>query len=177
MKKHKKLIYYIFILLIVLTVIYIYPKKFSKEYSGVMYRLGESAYSEKIRISFEGYLSRRLLKGDKFQGTINIGDKKLTMIKMEFSNKNGAFTKDRADVQHADVQYYVDSLGEYKIYGKMISSDIKEMFSIIVLEPSITGGYTWSTANGVVISAPSNNRIEALDISHKLMKDTFSDVK
>jgi hypothetical protein len=86
LKDHKRLIYCVFILLIILTVVYIYPKKFNKEYSGVIYRLGESAYSEKIKISFEGYLSKRLLKGDKFQGTINIGDKKLTMIKMEFGN-------------------------------------------------------------------------------------------
>jgi hypothetical protein len=150
-------------------VIYIYPKKFIKEYSGVIYRLGDSSYSEKIKISFDGYLSKRLFKGDKYQGTINIGDKKLPMIKMEFSIKDSPFTKDSADVM-----YYDADLGEYKTYGNMISSDIEDMFTIRILEPVISGGSTWSSANGLMVSAPANSRIEALDISNRLMKDVLS---
>ncbi len=94
MKNHKRLVFYTFILLIVLAVIYSYPKKFYKEYNGVIYRLGDSSYSENIKISFDGYLSKRLFKGDKFQGAINIGDKKFVSVFMEFSNRNDAFAKE-----------------------------------------------------------------------------------
>lgn len=77
LRNYKKIIFYIFILLIVLTLIYYSPKKFNKEYNGVIYRLGDSSYSKNIKISFDGYLSKRLFKGDKFQGAIKIGIRSL----------------------------------------------------------------------------------------------------
>ena len=73
--------------------IYYCPKRFNKEYNGVIYRLGDSSYSENIKISFDGYLSKRLFKGDKFQGTINIGDKKFDRAYIEFGNRDDAFVQ------------------------------------------------------------------------------------
>lgn len=166
MKNYKRLIFYIFILLILSTVIYFYPKKFNKEYNGVIYRLGDSSYSENIKISFDGYLSKRLFKGDKFQGTINIGDKKFDKVFMEFSNRGDAL-----------VQYYGESLGEYMVYGNMYSVNIKDRFTINVWEAVNSGGYTWSSNNGLMVSAPANSRSEAVDISNKLMKNILNNVE
>ena len=166
MKNHKRFIFYVLILLIILTVVYSYPKKFNKEYNAVIYRLGDNSYSENIKISFDGYLSKRLFKGDKFQGTINIGNKKFVRVFMEFSNRSDAF-----------VQYYDESLGEYKIYGDMISSNIKERLTISVWEATNNGGSAWSSKNGLVVSAPANNRSEALVISNKLMKNFLNSVE
>jgi hypothetical protein len=166
LKKHKRFIFYILILLIILSVVYFYPKNFNKEYNGVIYKLGDNSYSENIKISFDGYLSKQLFKGDKFQGTINIGNKKFARVFMEFSNRNDAF-----------VQYYDENLGEYKIYGDMVSSNIKDRFIISVWEAANNGGSTWSSKNGLVVSAPANCRSEALDISNKLMKNFLNGVE
>lgn len=166
MKKH---IYYItFILLIVLSVLYFYPRKFNRKYSGVAYRLGDSAYSENIKISFDGYLSKRLFKGDKFQGEINIGDKKLIRIILKFSSSNSPYGEDSA---HID--YYDESLEAYKNYGAIVARNIKDEFTICVLEADKDnkGGSSWSSKNGLMVSAPASSRSEALDISKSILGD------
>lgn len=164
MKNSKKRIFYItFILLIILSVIsvtYFYPRKFNKEYSGVVYRLGDNAYSENIKISFDGYLSKRLFKGDKFQGVIIIGDKKLTKINMHFDSSN-----------IAHIYYYDENSSTDEFYGDIVSSNIKDSFTIRVCEVDNNSGSTWSIENGLMVSAPANSRNEALDISKSILRD------
>lgn len=165
MKSSKKRIFYItFILLIILSVIsaaYFCPRKFNKEYRGVVYRLGDNAYSENIKISFDGYLSKRLFKGDKFQGVIIIGDKKLIKVNMQFDSSD-----------RAHIEYYDESLSMYNDYGDIVSSNIKGRFTICVLEADKNNsGSTWSIENGLMVSAPANSRSEALDISKSILGD------
>lgn len=85
---------------------------------------------------------------------------------MEFSNRDDAF-----------VQYYDESLGEYRVYGNMISRNIKDSFTINVWGAVNSGGNTWSSNNGLMVSGPANNRNEALDISNKLMKSILNNVE
>lgn len=162
MKNNKKLIYYtIFIILLVSSVIYFYPKKLSIEYSGIMYRLGDSNYSENIKVSVNGYLSKGLIKGDKFQGILTIGDKQLSKISIRFDNAG-----------KGDLLYFDENTGDFTSYGQTYSSYMKEGLTISVFEQygQKEGMRRWSSKDGLMISAPANNRNEALDISNKLMK-------
>ncbi len=162
MKDNKKFIYYtIFIILFVSSVIYFYPKKLRLDYNGIIYRLGDSNYSEKIKVSINGYLSKGLIRGDKFQGILIIGDKQLSKINIRF---------DSADKD--DLLYFDENTGDFTSYGQIYSSDIKKGLTISVFEQcgQKEGVRRWSSKDGLIISAPANNRNEALDISNKLMK-------
>ncbi len=163
MKYIKKLIYCIVIILLIASVaFYFYPRDISLQYDGIMYRLGDAKDSQTIKISINGYISKGLFKGDTFDGTISIGDWQLPKIHMRF---------DKFD--RGNVFYFDESLGEYRAYGDMISRDIRKELTITVLEKDKEndGGSSWSSGNGLMISAPASNRKDALEISNRLMKD------
>jgi len=166
MKNHIKIISYaLIILFIIFGIIYFYPRKISGEYNAIMYRLGDSNYSENIKVSINGYLSKGLLKGDNFEGNVTIGDNKLSKINMRFDN-----------FRRGLLSCYVESIGDYTSYGDMYSDKMMKEFTICVLEEDKQrkGGKTWSGTDGLMISAPASNRAEALEISNKLMKDILS---
>ncbi|MPN04255.1 hypothetical protein SDC9_151491 [bioreactor metagenome] len=161
MKYSKKLIFYI-VILFISGVIYFYPREISKDFNGIMYRLGYTNYLENVKVSIQGNISKGLLKGDKFEGAIQIGDKKLTKISMRFD-----------DFGRGNLFYYDESVGDYKSYGDLISNNMKDQFTIIVLEENEekSGSSSWSSKDGLMISVLASSRNEALDISNKLMKD------
>lgn len=164
-KNIKKIIIYAFIVLfIMISIIYFYPRKISREYNGLMYRLGDSDYSESIKISIDGYLSKGIIKGDKFAGMINIGDVQLQKIKMRFDN-----------VGRGVIFYYEESTGMYNSYGDMFTANQLKEFTICVLEDDEqrSGGKSWIEKDGLMISAAADNRVEALEISNRLMRDVL----
>lgn len=160
MKNYKKFVCYIIFIALVTT--YFYPRKVTIEHDGVIYRLGNSNYSEDIKVSINGYISKRVFKGDKFQGFINVGDKRLSKINMTFDNFGRGI-----------LFCYDESIGEFKSYGDLISDNMKEEFTIIVLDENEqkNRGSSWSSEDGLMISAPAKDRNDALNISNKLMKD------
>lgn len=166
MRTNKKTILYtLIILLIIFSTIYFYPRKINREYNAIMYRLGDVNYSENIKVRVNGYISKGLLKGDKYEGIVTIGDIKLSKINMRFDNfKRGLLFS------------YVENKGEYTSYGDMFSNKMMKEFTICILEEDKKrkGGKTWSGIDGLMISAPASNRAEALEISNKLMKEALS---
>lgn len=163
MRNYRKLICFVlFTILIVLVAVYSFPRKIYREYSGVMYRTGDTTYSEKVKVKIDGYLSKGLLKGDKFKGAITIGDKQLTKINMGFDK-----------LHRGSLFYYDENRGDYRLYGDLISSNMEDEFTICVLEENKqkNGSSSWSSKDGLMVSAPANLRNEALDISNTLMED------
>ena len=152
-------------LLIVLFIVYFLPRKLNKVYNGVRYRLGNSEEVEDVELSIDGYLSKGLFKGDKFEGTITIGDEKLSKLDMRF-DKRGTTV----------LFYYDDSSGDYAAYGTIFTNDLKKEFTITILEKDNQEGQKlWSGKDGLMISAPANNREEALALSNKLMDEVLID--
>ncbi len=129
-----------------------------------MYRLGDSNYSENIKMEINGYFSKGLLKGDKFEGYISIGDNELSKINMRFDKFNRGL-----------LFCFDENVGDYTSYGDMFSDQMMKEFTICILEEDkqTKGGKTWSPIEGLMISAPASNRVEAIEISEKLMKDVF----
>lgn len=146
----------VFIILIISGIIYSLPRKFNKEFSGIIYRLGDSENAENINANFEGYLSKGIFRGDKFEGVIEVGDKELSKINLILDVSG----------MGAVLHYYDETTKEYVAYGSIQSDNIKKMFTISIFEK---GG--WTSSDGLMISAPASNRREALEISSRLMKD------
>lgn len=170
MKNRKMLFYIMLTLVIALCIFYFYPKNLNKEYNAIKYRLGDSSDSENIKISIDGYISKRLFRGDRFRGSINIGGKQLKEIDLRFDSTR------RATI------YYMDAGSDsYYTYGTMVSNNMKDSFTILIFEADekekASAGSSWSSKDGLMISAPANNRSEALDISNRLMKGSLNNVE
>lgn len=168
MKKHwKRYIYILALLIVVLFFLFFYPRKLNKVYNGVRYRLGTSEKVEDVELSIDGYLSKGLFKGDKFRGTITIGEKQLSKLDMRFDKRGSTV-----------LFYYDDKTGDYIAYGTIFTNDLKKEFTITVLEKDDQEGQKlWSGKEGLMISAPANNREEALALSNKLMDEVLIDFK
>lgn len=149
------------ILLISFCAIYFYPRSILKEYSGILYKLDDTNYFQDVKISINGNISKSLFKGDQFEGTIYVGDKKLPKIRMRFDASG-----------RANLYYFEESIGEFRAYGDLISKDMKQEFTIIVFKKE-NGGSSWSSKDGYMISAPADSRNEALEISNKLLENTL----
>jgi len=166
MKMYRKIAIITLIIGILLIIgIYFYPKKLNKDYSGVIYRLGDSTYSEEIKLGIHGYYSKGLLKGDHYKGTITIGDKLLEKIDISFDTKGVGL-----------ISYYDKTTGEYISYGNLIATNQMKEFTICVLNDSQQGGKGWSAKHGFMISAPASNRVESLKLTQRLMKNAMPEV-
>lgn len=160
MFKSKKIMWMAGVALLIILCIYsYYPRRIHNEYNGLMYRIGDRNYTENIKIMINGYFSKGFLKGDRFQGTITIGEKLLSKIDMRFD-----------DINRGHLFSYEE--GDYADYGTMFISKRMEKLTIgVYKDHNDKGGKTWSTREGLMISAPALNREEAVQLSNILMKN------
>lgn len=139
------------------------PKLVKIEYQGIYYQLGNPEMTEEIPVVFDGYLTRGLWLEDSFQGMITIGEATLNKVDIRLP-------KDGPSV----ILYYDDATKDYVTYGALYTKDIKKSFTIIVHQyDKETDSDSWSSADGYMISAPAQDRTEALELSNQLMKDVL----
>jgi len=152
----KSFILIVITIAVISAVIYFKPREIDTEYNGIMYRLGDADYSENIKIKISGYLTKGVFKGDKFRGNIIIGGKERSGLLIEF------------DDSHRGLLYYLDRYtGESEVYN-IISENLEKEITLCVLEKNGHGS-SWSEGDGLMISAPADNRKQALEISKRLI--------
>lgn len=144
---------------ILLGVIYFWyrvPWGFHKELEGIYYKPGDPDFSEKIAIRFDGYLRRGVWQDDKFEGTMRIGEKDMNII------------LSIPDDQTAYIMYRDNDT--FELYGAMYTKDIKKSFTISVYQQDEANKNmsSWNVETGYMISAPADNRSEALKLSKRL---------
>lgn len=61
-------------------------------------------------------------------------------------------------------------------YGMIFIGGMFEKLTIEIDEPDGSGGYSWSGKNGWMISAPCNNRAEAVEVSNMLIQKLHKDL-
>lgn len=159
MRLKNKLIILVIILFVVIGLVYFFPKKINKEYSGIQYRIGNDGYEEQTDITVNGYITRGLLQGDRFEGRITIGEKELPKLDMRLSDNYGAL-----------LLYYDEASGDYHSYGQIYMDNSREKISISIFEPKgQKGKQSWSSKDGLVITAPANSLNEAIEITNELV--------
>jgi len=151
----------VFILLLVLaaSILYIYPRNISVNYDGIKYQSGSTDNGTSVNIEIEGNLRKKLFnKGSKFYGKIIIDDKTFEYAEwpLYLDNKNVGLLEYR----EAD---------NMKTFGQIITTNSFETFTLEVFKTQ-NGGYSWNSGDGWLISAPANNRNEAVEISNVLLK-------
>lgn len=160
MRLKNKLIIIVIVLFVVIGLVYFYPQKINREYSGIQYRIENDSYEEQTDITVKGYITKGLLQGDRFEGSITIGEKELPKLDMRFSDNYGA-----------PLLYYDEASGDYRSYGQIYMDNSREKISISIFEPKDQKGkQSWSSKDGLVISAPANNINEAIEITNELIR-------
>ena len=160
MRLKNKLIIIVIILFVVMGLVYFYPQKINKEYHGILYRIGNESDEEQTDITLNGYITRGLIQGDRFEGSIIIGEKELAKLDMRFFNYG------------APLLYYDEASGDYRSYGYIYMDNSRDKLSISIFEPKGQGKgmQSWSSKDGLIISAPANNLNEAIEITNELVK-------
>ncbi len=159
MRFHRKYIIRAVILLpVLLGVIYFWyrvPWEFHKEFEGIYYKLGDPYFSEKVTIRFDGYLQRGVWQEDVFDGKLQIGVKEMHVI-----------LHIPEDGPTALMYQFNSILG---MYGFLYTKDIKKGFTILVFENDDTeaNNSSQSARDWYMISAPADNRSEAMELSKK----------
>jgi hypothetical protein len=151
----------VIIIFVVIGLVYFVPQKINKEYSGIQYRIGNDSYEEQTDITVNGYITRGLIQGDRFEGSIKIGEKELLKLDMRLSDNDGAL-----------LLYYDEASGDYSSYGHMYMDSSRDKISISIFEPNDQekGKKSWSSKDGLIISAPAKNINEAIEITNELIR-------
>lgn len=144
---------------ILLGVIYFWyrvPWGFHKEFEGIYYKPGDPGFSERLTISFDGYLQRGVWQDDKFEGMMRVGDKDMNVI-LQIPDDQATYLN------------YIDN-NTIEMYGIMYTKDIKKGFTIFLYKQDETNKNHsgWTVEDGYMISAPADNRSEALKLSKRL---------
>lgn len=179
----KYLIVFLCVALIALSIWFVYPKRVNQTFEGVSYQLGDQENNaDKVTIKVDGKLKKRLFKNQIFEGTIAIDDELLPpnveeTLKIELDSIWGG----------GWIQYWEPFMNVYT-YGILIinndfseltilkqESDVSEEEDHENPQSSVEGDQrkrsSWSGEDGRVISAPADDRTEALKITNMLMED------
>lgn len=154
--------------------IYTYPKQLTFTMQGVMYQLGEENkdYVKPAAVSVNGKMQKSILGVKTFKGVIDIEGENIPVpeenreLELRFS-------------EHGEAQLfyrYIKS-GNFKqfLYGIIFINNDFSKIAIMKYQanPDDNGG-GWNGSNGYMISAPAQNRDEALKISNELLDDFYT---
>jgi hypothetical protein len=148
-------------------IISIWPKTYNKTFDGIKYRLRSNEEFEEVTIVFDGKLTRNFILGNKFVGTLKIGNIDIPSKKSESEqitldfNKNNWTTIDEA--------IWTNEEPKLISYGEIYFDKKFEHFTIAWKEKD-GDGYTWNSGTGLMITAPVKGREEAIKLSNQLMK-------
>jgi hypothetical protein len=164
MKRTKIIIFIIFIAIAASYIVYTYPKHLTKEFDGILYRLGDSdkEYASKVKVTFSGVYSKNFIFGNNFKGDIFINGSKVDVNEVKFDKYNRGILG----------RYYNENTGENVLLSMIIMDSNFNKFTIAVddlhSKTEDSESYTWSTNEGLVITAPAKNRSEALNITKEI---------
>ncbi len=159
----------VIIIIVVMAALLIpWPKEFIKDFSSIKYQLGpdNQMYSETIHVYFNGTYKKSYfgLIEDRFIGSIVIDDVDIYQdeeFNLSFSNEKGTV------ISHT---YFVKAERAMRTqsYGKLYVGDKFETITI-ELYTGEAGNEGFNSFDGYMISAPAENRAEALTITKMLV--------
>jgi hypothetical protein len=152
-KEHRRLVMRL-LLLCILAILgfYISPKQINLTYDAIEYRVGNPNIEKHIKVNLKGIYYNKILSKDTFEGSITIKDKELKKVQLVIGIENTIF--DGVN----------EELGNGVGYGIFFATNRFKKLTIGLIEKN-----GWDNNNGLMVSAPSKSRVEALNISNNLM--------
>ena len=176
MKKSSKVIVsllaVLIISLLVIFILYIWPTTIDKSYSGIMLRTGDTIleYSESITVIVKGEYTKRLFRGNIFNGQFQIIG--LEMDDIDDFSVNILFDrKGRGEIVY--IRFNKRYFEPYEVGVVYIGDKWDDMLITIsdtISETTNSKHSNWSAYDGTLIALPSNNREEALIVANKILQ-------
>ncbi|WP_206669687.1 hypothetical protein [Paenibacillus luteus] len=136
---------------------------------GVKYKLGVNDEQTVIPVSIhiDGKLSRSLIGRQTFKGKLSIEGEHIPVPENQ-DQLELHFEKNRSALMV--YRYYENGQPKMYSYGQLyINKDFSEL-TIAVYTKDGEGGGSWDGNDGLMISAPASDRMNALQLSNRLMK-------
>ena len=127
------------------------PLDYTKSFDCIIYRNGDSDYSEKVIVQFDGYRFNKLYKCDEFHGTLIVDGVEYRGVKLKPGRYNEAL-----------LFALLKDIGEYSTLGMLFTDNNLNEFSIQWFEKG------WSSKDGLVYSMPATTIEEAVEIADRL---------
>lgn len=172
---------YVFLVMDFQDKIYI-PFKINKSFEGIYFDFDNAELVEPVNFSIDGTLTKDLLYRPKtFKGTISIDSnifeitEPLTFSDNDYSSSKNYFILD-LDYENIpgwklNSDYLFTHFGQ-RAYWTIYTDITLSNFSIVAMAPDKDGGFT-STSE--IITAPCNNREDAVKVTQRLRTDGFCD--
>jgi|LSQX01.2.fsa_nt_gb hypothetical protein len=171
----KKILLFVGVILIICIFYIYYPRRIDLDTQGLKYRLGDgSAGNEQlINIYIKGKMYRGLTGNKTFKGIIDFEDDGIPVPKVHRQLEINFFRGYAGVIAY---QYNQDGKPVIFTIGSIYTNKNFNKISIAVLDHEGSGG-SWTSEDGIMITAPASSRSEAIDISNKLMKDYLNGYK
>lgn len=159
-------------LVIMFASIQLLPKSYSVTLEGVKYRLGaeNEASLEPVAIHMYGTMKRSLTGKGMFKGTIDVVGEILPVPADKRKLKIN-FNRDHSG--QIIYGYYEDGQPWVYSYGVIYVNNDLSKITIAVFDKDEAGGGGWTGADGLMITAPADDRTNALKVANELMNDVL----
>lgn len=157
---------------IIFYVIYTSPKHYVYQHEGIVYQLGveNSDYIEPVTISIDGTMQKSITGGRTFKGRIDVHEHDIPVPE---DSRELVITFRESGL--GDIIYhYVESGRPYLYtYGVLVTNDDLSELTILYYnrEGELASGGKWTSDDGYMITAPADNRTDALEIADRLLAD------
>lgn len=137
---------------------YTFPRTVNLSYEGIKYTIGDLQQQKQIKMNIKGFYYNKLFTKDYFKGSINIEDETYPRLKLLVGE----------ELQMVSYRDY-EAGGALHHYGEIFISEKLE--NLTICKQTEKDG--WNSEKGIMVSAPAKNRVEALEISNKLMRNVL----
>ncbi|QHS23674.1 hypothetical protein GWK91_12245 [Virgibacillus sp. MSP4-1] len=156
---------------VTITLWYIWPKSYHHTFEGIRYQLGSenTEIEESVTVELDGEIQNRLFENRTYRGTIRIAGQKIPPenageVEIQFDIKDGG----------DGVKYTVmKDEGNYPtlyFLGTIFLNDQLDELALTIHDQRESGS-SWSSKDGMMITAPAGSRSEALSTANKLMNE------
>ncbi|WP_134340038.1 hypothetical protein [Filobacillus milosensis] len=137
---------------------YTTPRDVNQTIEGIQFQLGEESVEKPVTIKINGELSRSLSGGGIYGGKFVI-----TGEDVQIPSEDSGVTIDYRGQKNGILLYRNYQPGRHETVGTIVVNNQFEEIAIMLYNHG-----SWSSEDGQIISAPANNRKEALELAREL---------
>lgn len=152
----------VLILLIILS-IYSWPVRIKEDIDGILFRSDISGNETKLTLHMDGHYFRNIFSKDEYLGVFDLLGLSLPEDLKRTERTNMYFNKDG----YGSLFYQNES--EWLSIGTVFMNLKNREIVFTIYEGAGTEIGSWSSAGGLIFSAPSSNRQEAAKLANELM--------
>jgi hypothetical protein len=167
-----KVKYIALILVIILIIVYIYlryPTSINRTYTGLKYRLGVENMNEveEVTITINGKITKDFWLNKRFEGKFFVDNVEELFLNKEHANKLEENSQVKFDLNRSNfLEYIFFDPFDVEFIGTIYIDEKFNSFTIKAYEPK----KNWSSKDGLMITAPVTSRVEAIEMTNKLME-------